>query len=392
MRRTLAAITMISIIAKFAMSGPWVPVSVNTNTWECKPYYPGTNYWNNLGTATGAVDTTPPTIIAFSPIDGAAAVAPTAELVATFSEQIVKGIGNITITNVTDSTSTNVAVGAANVQVSGTTMTINPSVDLLNLKDYAVLMDSGVVKDTANNSFAGISLATTWNFTTAEAVPDAYSNALFYLSMAQDESPLQDQSTNNNDFTESSTTWGSHSITLTEASESYIASQNTGIGDDSTELTQSFWIKYNDTPVSYDFLLNCGKASQTQATQMYILGSTLVVWLWDVENGVGNQVTPTCSFPVGDWVHIVAAYQKVGAYPNQTSTLNIYRNSTNIYSTTTAYNMDVSAADTWYFGYSPWSSFQINDSIDATIDDVAVIPDYWDATTVTNIYTAGRSE
>lgn len=51
-------IAFILLAAMPVLAGPWIPISVNTNTWECKPYYDdgagglGTNYWNDLSSVT----------------------------------------------------------------------------------------------------------------------------------------------------------------------------------------------------------------------------------------------------------------------------------------------------------------------------------------------------
>ncbi len=118
----------------------------------------------NYGAATG--DTTPPTTSSFIPADTATEVAVGADLLATFSESIAKGTGTITIKNLTDGTSTPIPVADAQVTISATTLTINPTVNLLTGKNYAVQIDATAIKDQANNNFAGIADDTTWNFTT----------------------------------------------------------------------------------------------------------------------------------------------------------------------------------------------------------------------------------
>jgi hypothetical protein len=108
----------------------------------------------------------PPTISTLSPVDNATGVAVSANLVATFSENIARGTGNITIKNLTDGTQTTIAVTDAQVTISGATLTINPTADLLGGKNYAVQIAATAVKDLANNAFAGITNDTGWNFTT----------------------------------------------------------------------------------------------------------------------------------------------------------------------------------------------------------------------------------
>jgi methionine-rich copper-binding protein CopC len=114
-----------------------------------------------------------PVISTYSPADDATGVAPDADLEATFSEPIAKGTGNITIKNLTDGTTTNIAVTDAQVTVSGATLTINPTADLLAGKNYAIQIAATAIDDLAGNSFAGITNDTAWNFDT-EAPPPVF--------------------------------------------------------------------------------------------------------------------------------------------------------------------------------------------------------------------------
>jgi hypothetical protein len=113
------------------------------------------------------VDTTPPTVSALSPADGAGNVAVNADLVITFSENVVKGTeGNITIKKtIDDNTVDEIDVTSANVSVSNKTVTISHKTLAINT-GYYVLITPGAFKDTAGNDYAGISNKGTWNFTT----------------------------------------------------------------------------------------------------------------------------------------------------------------------------------------------------------------------------------
>jgi methionine-rich copper-binding protein CopC len=108
----------------------------------------------------------PPVISTYSPADNATGVAVGADLVATFSEPIAKGTGNITIRNLTDGTAANIAVTDAQVTVSGATLTINPTANLVAGKNYAIQIAATAIDDLAGNSFAGITNDTAWNFGT----------------------------------------------------------------------------------------------------------------------------------------------------------------------------------------------------------------------------------
>ncbi len=128
----------------------------------------GNSTWN-FTTATAA-DITPPTASSFTPADNAIGVAVGANLVINFSEAIQKGTGNLVIKKLSDnSVVETIAATAANVTVSGTQLTINPTADLGQGTDYYVEIANGAIKDIAGNNYAGITGNSTWNFTTATA-------------------------------------------------------------------------------------------------------------------------------------------------------------------------------------------------------------------------------
>lgn len=123
----------------------------------------------NADTAPPA-DTTAPTVQSLSPADDATNVAVESNLELTFSENISKGTGNITLHKASDnSVVETIDVTSGQVAVSGNKATINPNNDLANTTDYYVTVAAGSFKDAANNTFAGITDTTTWNFTTAAA-------------------------------------------------------------------------------------------------------------------------------------------------------------------------------------------------------------------------------
>jgi methionine-rich copper-binding protein CopC len=110
-----------------------------------------------------------PVMLSTSPADNATGVAIAANLVATFSEPIVKGTGTITIKRTSNNTtveSFNVATSPA-LTFSGQTLTINPTVNLDYQTECYVSIDPTAVIDTSGgNAFAGISSNTAWSFTT----------------------------------------------------------------------------------------------------------------------------------------------------------------------------------------------------------------------------------
>jgi uncharacterized delta-60 repeat protein len=114
----------------------------------------------------GKPDTTAPSVSSFSPADGAVGVAVGSDITVTFSEAIQRGTGNIQIRSGSESgtvvASYDVAT-SANLSISGSTLTINPTADLGYSTDYFVTFDSGSIMDLAGNGYTGIS---TYDFTT----------------------------------------------------------------------------------------------------------------------------------------------------------------------------------------------------------------------------------
>ena len=120
-------------------------------------------------------DTTPPVLTSFSPADNSTGVAPSSNIVLTFSETVVPGSGNtvvpgsgnIVIRNSNGTIAKSIAVtDTSQVTFSGNQVTINPSSDLAAASGYYVNIASGVIRDVAGNSYAGISNSTSFNFTT----------------------------------------------------------------------------------------------------------------------------------------------------------------------------------------------------------------------------------
>ncbi|MBI4986103.1 MAG: Ig-like domain-containing protein [Rhodocyclales bacterium] len=89
-----------------------------------------------------------------------------------FGETLTKGTGNIVIYKGTDnSVVETIAVSGSQIAISGTgastQVSINPTADLVKDQTYYVKIDSGALLDVSGNAYAGISDATTWNFTGA---------------------------------------------------------------------------------------------------------------------------------------------------------------------------------------------------------------------------------
>ncbi|MEG3982311.1 Calx-beta domain-containing protein, partial [Microcoleus sp. T3B2] len=112
--------------------------------------------------------------------------------VVTLSEAVQKGTGNLVIKKVSDNSIVEtINVTAANVTVSGSSVTINPVNDLVDGTQYYVEIANGAIKDLAGNNYAGITGATTWNFKTVSAisitdieVDESATNATFTVSLS----------------------------------------------------------------------------------------------------------------------------------------------------------------------------------------------------------------
>ncbi|MFZ6741726.1 DUF4214 domain-containing protein [Undibacterium sp. JH2W] len=115
-------------------------------------------------------DTTPPTVISFSPATLATSVATNSDIVLTFSEAVKAGSGTISLLNADGSTVATYNIAqSSNVSINGNTVTINPTNDLNNASTYKLSIPSGAIKDLAGNNFIGTS---SYSFTTVpKAVP-----------------------------------------------------------------------------------------------------------------------------------------------------------------------------------------------------------------------------
>ncbi len=127
--------------------------------------FQGSNYWVDLVFVTGA-DTTPPIITTTSPATNASGVAVSANVTATFSEQVT-GVSGSTF-ELRDSS--NALVPAAVSYDSATRRAIlNPSNDLNTSATYtARVIADGSIKDGSDNALA---TDHTWSFTTAAPPP-----------------------------------------------------------------------------------------------------------------------------------------------------------------------------------------------------------------------------
>ena len=113
-------------------------------------------------------DVAAPTVSSLYPSDGATNAATGLSLSITFSENVVKGAGDIILKKSSDnSVVETIPVTDAKVSIAGAVATIAPDVILAANTGYYVQVAAGAFKDAADNPYAGIANATDWNFTTA---------------------------------------------------------------------------------------------------------------------------------------------------------------------------------------------------------------------------------
>ncbi len=117
--------------------------------------------------------TGPITTSSFSPSDGATGQTVSTNIVITFSENITKGSGNITLraSSASGTVRQTIDVTSGAVSVSGTQATINPPSDLQYEEDTYVVIDSGCFRNSDGDVASGNAIINTYNFTTESAVP-----------------------------------------------------------------------------------------------------------------------------------------------------------------------------------------------------------------------------
>lgn len=115
-------------------------------------------------------DSQAPTLQARTPADDGQQVAVGANLVLTFSEDVVAGSGSIRLLGANGQVLREIPVSDSQaVHISGNTVTVDPGANLPAGAAIVVNVDAGAFRDAAGNGFAGISGSTAWNFTTATA-------------------------------------------------------------------------------------------------------------------------------------------------------------------------------------------------------------------------------
>ena len=123
----------------------------------------GTNLLNTYN-----FTTVPISVSSFNPADGATSVAIDGNIAITFSENIAKGTGNITLRAGSASGTIRQTIDVTNaaVSISGAVATINPPSDLQYEEDTYVVVDAGCFTNTDGDAASANALINTYNFTT----------------------------------------------------------------------------------------------------------------------------------------------------------------------------------------------------------------------------------
>ena len=130
--------------------------------------YAGINDKTSLNFTTADVNA--PTLSSSTPADEATGIAVDTNIVLNFNEAVDAESGNIIIYKSSDDSQVE-SIPVGDTKVSGsssTTITINPSTSLDGSTAYYVQVAATAFDDSSSNSYAGISDATTLNFTTAD--------------------------------------------------------------------------------------------------------------------------------------------------------------------------------------------------------------------------------
>ena len=108
-------------------------------------------------------DSTPPIVLTFNPADEATSVTIGSNIVVTFNENIQRGFGDILLKTAAGITVETYKAETSNVVISGTALTIKPTINLNYKSGYKIEFAAGSVQDTSGNNYIGTSA---YNFTT----------------------------------------------------------------------------------------------------------------------------------------------------------------------------------------------------------------------------------
>ena len=114
-------------------------------------------------------DTTVPTVTNTNPLDNAVDISPSADITVTFDEDMQKGTGNILVKkSLDDSIIATLDVTSNEISITDNVITINPNTDLPSETEMYIQVPNTAFLDLYDNSYAGFTDKTIWNFTTAD--------------------------------------------------------------------------------------------------------------------------------------------------------------------------------------------------------------------------------
>ena len=149
-------------------TGKDIYVVVDADAFTSSSLGSGTELINTYNFSTGPITTS-----SFSPADGATSQSISTNIVITFSENISKGSGNITLRagSASGTIRQTIDVTSGAVSVSGNQATINPPSDLEYEEDTYVVVDAGCFRNSDGDASSGNAIINTYNFTTEVALP-----------------------------------------------------------------------------------------------------------------------------------------------------------------------------------------------------------------------------
>ena len=202
----------------------------------------------------------------FSPADETIGVGIGSNIVVTFSDAIQRGSGSILLKTAAGTTvATYDAATSANLSISGSTLTINPTADLAYSSSYKVEFAAGTIRDLVGNSFAG---TTEYNFTTlANTVSQTFigtsASELFIGGVGND---IIDGGTGVDTVAYNITR---SSFSLSKTGNGFTLTDNTGTaGTDSLQNVER--IKFSDSGIALDV-----GATQSAGQTAMLLGAVL---------------------------------------------------------------------------------------------------------------------
>ncbi|MDP1649429.1 MAG: Ig-like domain-containing protein [Rubrivivax sp.] len=130
-------------------------------------------------------DTSAPQLLTLLPAHDAEGVPVGASLVLGFNEAVEPGNGSVSIYNADGSLFVGIAAGdGTQMRFAGSSLTIDPALDLVAGQSYYVTLSHGAVTDRAGNAYAGFGGATAWHFVAVAG--DAVAPVITALSPADD--------------------------------------------------------------------------------------------------------------------------------------------------------------------------------------------------------------